>query len=89
MSVEDDLSDTIQKKKEFMYNLKDLYDETDLKDMIDLIQECREYLLKVANEEIDFNFYPDEGVNLTNIRGIVEHVMFHVDQLNIRNGING
>ncbi|EPO3102948.1 hypothetical protein ACT7PH_003466 [Vibrio cholerae] len=89
MSVENDLSDTIQKKKEFMYNLKDLYDERDLKDMIDLIQECREYLLKVANEKIDFNFYPDEGVNLTNITGIIDHVRFHVDQLNIRNGING
>ncbi|EKO3889186.1 hypothetical protein P0F32_000263 [Vibrio metschnikovii] len=89
MSVEDDLSDTIQKKKEFMYNLKDLYDETDLKDMIDLIQECREYLLKVANEEIDFNFYPDEGVNLTNITGIIDHIGFHVDQLDIRNGMNG
>jgi hypothetical protein len=89
LSVENDLSDTIQKKKEFMYNLKDLYDERDLKDMIDLIQECREYLLKVANEKIDFNFYPDEGVNLTNITGIIDHVRFHVDQLNIRNGING
>ncbi len=72
-----------------MYNLNDLYDETDLKVMVDLIQECREYLLKVANEEIDFNFYPDEGVNLTNITGIIDHVSFHVEQLNIRNGING
>ncbi|MDE1356649.1 hypothetical protein L9W73_04900 [Vibrio aestuarianus] len=72
-----------------MYNLKDLYDERDLKNMIDLIQECREYLLKVANEEIDFNFYPDEGVNLTNITGIIDHIRFHVDQLNIRNGMNG